>query len=54
MPCSQTTQTDRINLNANFSGFDELKKLAGEAKFEIKNGLIDKGLAKLKTQLNLS
>ena len=38
----------QINLNANFSGFDELKKLAGEAKFEIKNGLIDKGLAKLK------
>ena len=38
----------QINLNANFSGFDELKKLAGEAKFEIKNGLIDNGLAKLK------
>ena len=38
----------QINLNANFSGFDELKKLAGEAKFDIKNGLIDKGLAKLK------
>jgi len=38
----------QINLNANFSGFDELKKLAGEAKFEIKNGLIDKRLAKLK------
>ena len=37
-----------INLNANFSGFDELKKLAGEAKFEIKNGLINNGLAKLK------
>ncbi|EIF07175.1 Putative periplasmic protein [Campylobacter concisus UNSWCD] len=38
----------QINLNANFSGFDELKKLAGKAKFEIKNGLIDNGLAKLK------
>ena len=38
----------QINLNANFSGFDELKKLAGEAKFEIKNGLINKELAKLK------
>ena len=38
----------QINLNANFSGFDELKKLAGEAKFEIKNGLINNGLAKLK------
>ncbi|WP_459815023.1 translocation/assembly module TamB domain-containing protein [Campylobacter concisus] len=37
-----------INLNANFSGFDELKKLAGESKFEIKNGLINNGLAKLK------
>jgi putative lipoprotein len=37
-----------INLNANFSGFDELKKLAGEAKFDIKNGLINKELAKLK------
>ncbi|MBE9852641.1 tryptophanyl-tRNA synthetase [Campylobacter concisus] len=37
-----------INLNANFSGFDELKKLAGEAKFEIKNGLINNGLVKLK------
>ena len=37
-----------INLNANFSGFDELKKLAGEAKFDIKNGLINKDLAKLK------
>jgi len=37
-----------INLNANFSGFDELKKLAGEAKFDIKNGLINNGLAKLK------
>ncbi|WP_103649065.1 tryptophanyl-tRNA synthetase [Campylobacter concisus] len=38
----------QINLNANFSGFDELKKLAGEAKFEIKNGLINNGLVKLK------
>ncbi len=38
----------QINLNANFSDFDELKKLAGEAKFEIKNGLINNGLAKLK------
>ena len=38
----------QINLNANFSGFDELKKLAGEAKFDIKNGLINKDLAKLK------
>ncbi|WP_459830125.1 translocation/assembly module TamB domain-containing protein [Campylobacter concisus] len=38
----------QINLNANFNGFDELKKLAGEAKFEIKNGLINNGLAKLK------
>ncbi|WP_107691887.1 tryptophanyl-tRNA synthetase [Campylobacter concisus] len=37
-----------INLNANFSGFDELKKLVGEAKFDIKNGLINKDLAKLK------
>ena len=38
----------QINLNANFNGFDELKKLVGEAKFEIKNGLINNGLAKLK------
>ena len=29
----------QINLNANVSGFDERKKLAGEAKVEIKNGL---------------
>lgn len=33
----------QINLNANFSGFDELKKLAGEAKFELKGGATAKG-----------